>query len=128
MPSTFYLVTGKPGLNARLPKKESGFVQPENGVLPKIDFHMLSHGLWCQVDGHLGSASNLLFNESCSPCNVSGPMVKHGDSPWNMPPLHCIRSSADCFFIVLATRSSCGKAVPSYLYDNLRKTVLDNFW
>jgi hypothetical protein len=128
MPSTFYLVTEKPGLTARLPKKASGFIQPVNGVLPKIDLHTLSHGLWCQVDGHLGFAANLVYNDSCSPCNVTGLMVKQGEGPWYMPPLNCIRSSANCFLIVLATRSSSGCAVLPYLYDNLRQSVLDNFW
>lgn len=128
MHSTFYLVTGKPGLTAHLPKKASGFIQQENGVLPKINFHMLSHGLWCQVDGHLGSASNLVCNESCNNCNVTGPMIKHGEGSWNMTPLNCIRSSANCFLIVLVTRSSSGSAIPSNFFETLRKSVSDNFW
>ncbi|EFX72091.1 hypothetical protein DAPPUDRAFT_254885 [Daphnia pulex] len=44
-----------------------------------------------------------------------------------MPPLVPIQSLANCFFIVLVTRSSSGQAIPPHLFRNLRQSVIDNY-
>jgi hypothetical protein len=119
--------TGKTEVS-QLPKKDSGFVKPVNGVLPKTEYHKLSHGIWCQDEGHLGSAANLhKKTEICRQCKENGPNQTHRRHVWNCPPMKYIRSSANCFVVALATRSSGGRAIPDKVFNNLRKCVHDNF-
>jgi hypothetical protein len=49
------LVTGKSGTVSPLIKKANGYQIPVNGLLPSIQYHTESHGVWCQNVGYLGS-------------------------------------------------------------------------
>jgi hypothetical protein len=101
----------------------------QDGNLPAIKYETEGHGVWCQHEGHLGSFHNIDTVELiCNSCKKSGPPFQDGVIRfWPVQPLVPTKSLANCFFIVLVTRSSSGKAIPSKLFQNLRQCVIDNF-
>jgi hypothetical protein len=114
------------GVLHRLPKKNSGYTEVTNGMIPKINVNAEEPGLNCQNPGHQGSVHSLKMDTlECDPCERTGPPMTQRRNQWNLQ-LSPIISTRPIFVVVLVSRSSNGREIKQKIYDDMRICVKEN--
>ncbi len=109
-----------------LTKKNSGYTEVTNGIIPKINVNAEEPGLNCQNPGHQGSVHYLKMDTlECDPCERTGPPMTHRRNQWNLQ-LSPIISTRPIFVVVLVSRSSSGREIKQKIYDDMGMCVEEN--
>jgi hypothetical protein len=111
-------------ISHKLPMKQSGFPTVKNGIIQRVAVGKLSQGVQCVHRGHQGLTNNVkLLTGFCKKCTVTGPPMQSTQNAWCIQVLSPIYTPNPTLLIILASRSSNGRSIPSDLFPKLKETI-----